>query len=139
MIDPGKPVKIQIGDEWKDISPYIDNVAMSHGDETWGDKLKGLESASMSLTFDDSDDAVEVIVGAFFPTQPQKIRTTIDVPDGRWQSWKLRAKQRFPRLLRRLKVRTRCYSFDAIFDPWNGGPDITGTSDGPVTLKIEEK
>jgi hypothetical protein len=63
---------------------------------------------------------------------------TVEVPDGWWQTFKWEAKHRFPRLLRRLKVRCTTHSFNAVMDHWAGALNVTGRVEGTVTKSMEE-
>lgn len=129
---------------WTDITSFTEGVTVQRGrqaeGETWGDRLKGLESSSMTLTFDNSDGPVAYTASAWpvYPMPEPKVRVSVEVPDGRWQTFKWQAKHRFPRLLRRLKVRYITHTFDAVLDQWDGGPDVSGRVEGTIAKSVEE-
>lgn len=136
--------KFELGDgngRWTDITGYAKDIKIDHGapdSETWGDKLAGLQESSMTLAFDNAGSGFLVPESLFASDAPPKVRISVEVPDGRWQTFKWEAKNRFPRLLRRLKVRYTTHSFDAVLDQWDGGPDVTGRVEGTIAKSLEE-
>lgn len=134
--------KFELGDgkgQWTDVTSFTKGVVIDHavpGSETWGERLAGLKESSMSLTFDNSAGLAPLT--PYFPAPQPKVRVSVEVPDGRWQSFKWEAKHRFPRLLRRLKVRYITHTFDAVLDQWDGGPDVTGRVEGTIAKSVEE-
>lgn len=138
-----RKLEMHMDGQWLDLTAFAKDVTIDHGapgSETWGEKLAGLKDSSMKMAFDNSGSGF-LVPESLFTNAPPKIRVTREIPDGRWQSFKWRLRSRFPRLLRRLKVRCRLYSFDAVLEPWQKGDEfgLSGTTTGPVSMGIEER
>lgn len=146
------PSKLVVNDV--DLSGHLYNVDMSHdvGEKcTWGEKLAGLKSFSHAVTFDSAitDDQVLEFAGVFQDADGGYIwssRATTpvkyEVPDGKWQAFKHRLKARWPRLLRRLKIRYITYSFDAELSSemaTDGAFSISGRAAGPLSKGTETR